>query len=100
MRQAVRRLLWSALALVVVDAGVLALSFLRPRPRPEGAVEKAVAGGSVDELRRQLAIHPADAEDAHGFTALDWAARNGQTGAIRELVRAGADPDGRDHGPN
>ena len=40
-----------------------------------------------------------DAEDAHGFTALDAAARTGRIEAIRELVRAGADPNGRDHGP-
>jgi hypothetical protein len=94
-------LLWSALALAMMAVtGIWALKVLRPRPQPEGAVEQAVAGGSVDELRRALAAHPADAEDAHGFTPLDWAARTGRTDAIRELIRAGADPDGQDHGPN
>jgi hypothetical protein len=101
MKIALRVLLWGTLALAMTAAvGLWSLSVLRPRPRPEGAVEKALAGGSVDELRRVLAVHPADVEDAYGFTPLDWAARNGQTDAIRELVRAGADPDGRDHGPN
>jgi len=90
-----------ALALVVLAAaGLWTLKTLLPRARPEGPLEEAVAGGSVEELRRGLAVHPADLEDRHGFTALDWAARTGKTAAIGELIRAGANPDGRDHGPN
>jgi hypothetical protein len=101
MKRIIRIVLGSALALAVLAAGGLwTLTSLLPRPHPEGRLEQAVAGGSAEELRHALAVHPADAEDAHGFTALDWAARTGRTEAIRELIRAGADPDGRDHGPN
>jgi hypothetical protein len=101
MKRIIRVVLWSALALAVLAAaGLWTLTSLLPRPRPQGPVEKAVAGGSVAELRRALAVHPVDAEDSHGFTALDWAARTGRVEAIRELIRAGANPDGRDHGPN
>jgi hypothetical protein len=89
-----------ALALVVLAAAGLWTLKTLPRARPEGPLEEAVAGGSVEELRRGLAVHPADLEDRHGFTALDWAARTGKTDAIGELIRAGANPDGRDHGPN
>lgn len=97
----IRILAWTALALAILAAaGLWALTSLLPRARPQGALEVAVAGGSTEELRRELAVHPVDAEDAHGFTALDWAARTGRTEAICELIRAGADPDGRDHGPN
>lgn len=94
-------LAWLALAAVILAAaGLWTVTSLLPRHRSEGAVEKAMASGSPDELRRALALHPVDAADAYGFTALDGAARGGYTAAIRELVRAGADPDGRDHGPN
>ena len=85
---------------ILAAAGLWVITSLLPRPRPEGPVEKAVAGGSAEELRRELAVHPADVEDSHGFTALDWAARTGRIDAIRELIRAGADLNGRDHGPN
>ena len=98
-------LAWLALAaLLLAAAGLWTVSSLLPRQRPErapeGTLAKAVASGSPDELRRALAVQPVDAEDAYGFTALDSAARRGRTAAIRELVRAGADPNGRDHGPN
>jgi ankyrin repeat protein len=90
-----------ALALAILTAvGLWTLASLLPRPRPEGPVEVAVASGSVGALRRELAVHPADIEDSHGFTALDWAARTGRTDAIRTLIQAGANPEGRDHGPN
>ena len=85
---------------ILAAAGLWVITSLLPQPRPEGPVEKAVAGGSAEELRRELAVHPADVEDSHGFTALDWAARTGRIDAIRELIRAGADLNGRDHGPN
>jgi hypothetical protein len=100
MNRTIRVALWSALALAILAAAGLWTLTLLPRAHPEGPLERAVAGGSTAELRRELAVHPADAEDAHGFTALDWAARTGRTDAIRELVHAGADPDLRDHGPN
>ena len=93
----------AAIALVAATlaaAGLWTVTSLLPRTHPEGPVEQAVASGSPDELRRALALHPVDAEDSHGFTVLDGAARAGRTEAIRQLVRAGADPDGRDHGPN
>ena len=97
----IRILVSVALAIAVLAAaGLWTLKTLLPRARPEGPLEKAVAGGSVEELRRELAVHPADLEDGHGFTALDWAARTGKTAAIHELIRAGANPNGRDHGPN
>jgi hypothetical protein len=97
----IRTLASIALALAILAAaGLWTLTSLLPRPRPEGPVERAVAGGSAEELRRALEIHPVDLEDSHGFTALDWAARTGRTEAIRVLIRAGANPNGQDHGPN
>jgi len=93
----IRILVSVALALAVLAAaGLWALKTLLPRARPEGPLEEAVAGGSTEELRRELAVHPADLEDRHGFTALDWAARTGKTASIHELVHAGANPNGRD----
>jgi cytohesin len=97
----IRTLASIALALAILAAaGLWTLTSLLPRPRPEGPVERAVAGGSAEELRRALEIHPVDLEDSHGFTAMDWAARTGRTEALRALIRAGADRNGRDHGPN
>ncbi|MEA2195809.1 MAG: uncharacterized protein QOG42_2523 [Solirubrobacteraceae bacterium] len=97
----IRTLASIALALAILAAaGLWTLTSFLPRPRPEGPVERAVAGGSAEELRRALEIHPVDLEDSHGFTALDWAARTGRTEALRALIRAGANPEGRDHGPN
>jgi ankyrin repeat protein len=97
----IRILASAALMLAALAAaGLWTLKTLLPRARPEGPLEKAVAGGSTEELRRELAVHPADLEDRHGFTALDWAARTGKTASIHELVRAGANLNGWDHGPN
>jgi ankyrin repeat protein len=91
-----------ALALaVLVAAAFWTLTTLLPRARPESPLEKVAAFGSPEELRRELRLRGGvNAMDAHGFTALDWAARTGQTESIRELVREGADPDLRDQGPN
>jgi ankyrin repeat protein len=90
-----------ALALVVLAAAGLFILRLLPRARPETPVAAAAAHGSPDELRRELQRRGSpNAKDAQGFTALDWAARNGRTAAVAELVRAGADPDLRDSGPN
>ncbi|HEY7215571.1 MAG TPA: ankyrin repeat domain-containing protein [Thermoanaerobaculia bacterium] len=80
--------LLSAVVLVLVILFVLSLTTLLPRARPESALAKAAVAGSPN------------AKDPHGFTILDWAARTGRADAIAELVRAGADPDLRDSGPN
>ncbi len=83
--------LLSAVLLVLVVLAVLgfwAVTTPLPRARPESALAKAVVAGSPN------------AKDSHGFTILDWAARTGHAEAIAELVRAGADPDLRDSGPN
>lgn len=90
-----------ALAVFVLLFGVGPLVSRIPRARPESPLGQAAASGSVDELRREVNLRGGvDGKDARGFTALDWAARTGRTDAIAELVRAGADPDLRDSGPN
>jgi ankyrin repeat protein len=96
-----RILISIALALVVLaSAGLWTLSLL-PKAEPATPLERAAASGSSLELRRELRTgRPVDVKDPAGFTALDWAARTGRTDAIAELVRAGADPDLRDSGPN
>jgi ankyrin repeat protein len=89
------------LAVVIVLFGHGWLFAWLPRAHPESPLEKAAVTGSVDELRREVNLRGGvDGKDRHGFTALDWAARTGRTGAIAELVHAGADPDLRDSGPN
>jgi len=78
------RILASAALALFVAVGLWLLSS-PPRERSESAPRLR---GGVNGL------------DARGFSALDWAARNGRTDAIRELVREGADPNLRDDGPN
>lgn len=86
---------------VLAVAGLWTLTSLLPRAHPESALEKAAVSGSVEELRREVQLRGGvDGMDRRGFTALDWAARTGRTDAIAELVRAGADPDLHDSGPN
>ena len=88
-----------ALALAILALGGLWTLSLLPRAKPEAPL--AVAAGSPEGLRRSLSLgEDVNGKDTRGFTALDWAARAGQTEAITELVRAGADPDFRDSGPN
>jgi hypothetical protein len=72
------------------------------RGRPASALPRAAATEDGERRVRALARAGAalDAPDASGFTALDWAARNGRVEAIQALVAAGADPDARDSGPN
>jgi ankyrin repeat protein len=96
------RILFSiVLALAVLAVGGLWTLSLLPRARPEAPLEVAAAGGSPEELRRELRLsRDVNGKDPRGFTALDWAARTGRTEAVAELVRAGADPDLRDSGPN
>jgi ankyrin repeat protein len=88
-----------ALALAILAmSGLWTLSLL-PRAKPEAP--PAVVAGSLEGLRGTLSLgEEMDGKDTRGFTALDWAARAGQTEAIAELTRAGADPDFRDSGPN
>jgi len=90
------------LVLVVLAVlGFRTVTTLLPRARPESALERVAATGSPVELRRELRLRgDPNAKDPRGFTVLDWAARTGQAAAIAELVRAGADPDLRDSGPN
>lgn len=93
----------SVLSVLVVLAvlGFWTVTTLLPRARPESGLERAAVSGSVEELRREVRIRRGvNAKDASGFTALDWAARTGRTDAIAELVRAGADPELHDSGPN
>jgi ankyrin repeat protein len=97
-----RVLFWIALTLAILAAvGFWTLTSLLPRARPESAMEKAAVSGSVEKLRREVRLRgEVNGKDTHGFTALDWAARTGRTDAIAELVRAGADPELHDSGPN
>ena len=86
---------------VLAAAGLWILTSLLPRAHPESALEQAAVTGSVEELRREVRLRGGvDGKDRRGFTALDWAARTGRTDAIAELVRAGADPELHDSGPN
>jgi len=93
-----------ALAAVIALFGFGVLFAWLPRARPESPLGQAAVTGSVEELRRQVNLRGGadgvDGKDARGFTALDWAARTGRTDAIAELVRAGADPELHDSGPN
>lgn len=97
----IRSLAWLALAFAVLAAGGLLVLRLLPRARPETPLAVAAASGSVEELRREANIRQGvNGKDPHGFTALDWAARTGRTDAIAALVKAGADPELHDSGPN
>jgi uncharacterized protein len=99
----VRYRIWGSIALGLVllaAAGLWVLQWAMPRAQPETSLAAAAAGGTPEELRRELNLHAPDDPDRHGFTALVWAARMGKAKAIRELVHAGADPDRLDGGPN
>ncbi|MFL6195845.1 MAG: ankyrin repeat domain-containing protein [Thermoanaerobaculia bacterium] len=96
----IRILALIALTLLVLAAAGLWTLSLMPRARPATPLARAAASGSPEELRRELEAHPPVDAKNDGFTALDWAARSGRTQVIDELVRAGADPDLRDSGPN
>jgi ankyrin repeat protein len=91
-----------ALTLAVLAAAAFwTLTTLLPWVRPKTPLERAATSGSPDELRREVRLMGGlNSTDGHGFTPLDWAARTGQTEMIREMVRAGADPDLLDDGPN
>jgi uncharacterized protein len=97
----IRILAWLALAFAVLAAGGLFVLRWLPRAHPETPLEQAAASGSIVELRREVNVRQGvNGKDGHGFTALDWAARTGRAEAIAELVRAGADPELHDSGPN
>lgn len=86
---------------VLAAAAFWTLTTLLPRARPKTPLERAATSGTPEELRREVRLMGGlNATDGHGFTPLDWAARTGQTEMIREMVRAGADPDLLDEGPN
>jgi ankyrin repeat protein len=99
-----RGILVLLLGVLILAGSALALARLLRglvRRGPETAVERAAAAEDGPRLRAlALAGSSLDAPQATGFTALDWAARNGRAGAIRALVAAGADPNALDHGPN
>jgi len=95
-----------ALALAAMALSILRLVVFRSS-RPESALGRAAAfedGARVRALARTARTARTgavlDAPDASGFTALDWAARNGRVEAIQALVAAGADVEARDSGPN
>jgi ankyrin repeat protein len=70
-------------------------------PRPQGGLSALAVEGRVEEIAKQLGTgaDPNAFED-HGFTPLGWAARYGQTGAMRVLFDGGAKLDLPDRGPN
>jgi ankyrin repeat protein len=95
--------IWASIALGLVllaAAGYWVLQEMMPKARPEAPLAAAAASGSPEELRRELKLHAPNDPDRHGLTALVWSARLGKARAIKELVRAGADPDRQDSGPN
>jgi ankyrin repeat protein len=98
----IRILAWLALGFTVLAAaGLWTLTSLLPRAHPETPLERSAASGSIVELRREVNLRQGvNGKDAHGFTALDWAARTGRAEAIAELIRAGADAELHDSGPN
>lgn len=85
---------------LVVILGVAAV-FAGCRAEPGTALERAAYSGDVGRLEALLAEGTGpDEADARGWTALHWAARGDQAGTVRALLRAGAEIDLRDHGPN
>jgi ankyrin repeat protein len=90
-------------ALALGGTGLAVLHFVFARANePRSALARAAAAGDAARVRALAGVGAAavDAPDAAGFSALDWAARNGRVEAIAALVAAGADPDGHDHGFN
>jgi ankyrin repeat protein len=76
-------------------AALSAVLFAGCRPHPSEPLSQAAWEGDLGRLRALLARTPADAPDGD-WTALVWAARGGQSGAIDVLLQAGADPNRRD----
>lgn len=71
------------------------------RAAPDTPLTTAATRGDAPRIRALLAegVDPDD-RDGRGWTALQWASRSGQTGAVAALLEGGAGPDVRDHGPN
>ena len=95
----IRVVAFLGLGLAMLGALGFWLLTVMPRARPRTPLAVAAAQGSLEELRRKLAVHP----DIHGHESLDaliWASRSGRTDSIAELARAGVDPNQQDSGPN
>ena len=71
------------------------LLLLGARAEPGAACDEAVIGAGVERLLDEDAS--LQARDARGFGALHLAALHGMGGLVQLLLRAGADPDARDH---
>lgn len=97
------QLLVGTLRSIAVRLGVAAvvLAVAGCHAGPETPWTEAAASGDTAALKRLLTtgIDP-DAPDGHGWTALHWAARSGQSAVIRVLMDAGADVNGTDQGTN
>jgi ankyrin repeat protein len=106
LRSVVARLAVLALGALALGAtGLAVMQFVFARAyQPRSALARAAAAGDAARVQALAGTGAAqgavDAPDAAGFSALDWAARNGRVEAIEALVAAGADPDGHDHGFN
>jgi len=95
----IRVVAFLGLGLAMLGAVGLWLLTVLPRARPRNPLAVAAAGGSPEELKRELALHPGGLGD-EGLGALIWASRRGRTGSIAELVHAGVSPNQQDSGPN
>jgi ankyrin repeat protein len=86
------------LALVVLSMDVF--WFAACRAVPDAPLAAAAARGDVARIRTLVgASGMVDQPDQNGITPLIWATRQGQLAAVRALVDAGADINGRDARP-
>jgi len=97
----VRWLGWALLCGVfLAGAALISLQLLKMMSTPNGLARAAFRGDTT--TIRSLAHSGVNLNGAStsGFTALDWAAREGRIASIDALLDAGADPDILDDGPN
>jgi ankyrin repeat protein len=85
----------------VFELAVLLTALAGCSARPDTPLTMAAAAGDEDQVRALLSGRADPNEpDSHGWSALHWAIRSGQIGAMRALLEAGADVDARDEGCN
>lgn len=66
---------------------------LRQCETDDGLVSLATQDSSIEVMMALLAKgSPVDCQNKNGYTALDWAALNGQSDRVLVLLKAGADP--------
>ncbi len=82
-------------------ASLLTLASACSATHPDTSLTAAAARGDAFAVRQLLASGAdANAQDSHGYNALDYAARAGHTETVAALLDAGANPNARDCGTN